>query len=66
MIGWRSGACRCEAVTGPIEGRGEVVGWDAATAPLGGPRRSVGWVWFQRVRDGLGGKMDTGYACGGA
>lgn len=66
MIGWRSGACRCEAVTGPVERRSEVAGWDVVTTPLGGPRHFRGGIWLQSVRDGLWGKMDMGEACGGA
>lgn len=66
MIVWRSGACWCEAVTGQVEGTGEVVGWDAVSAQLGGPRRLGGSVVMRRVRDGLGGKMDVGKRCGGA
>lgn len=41
------------------------MGWDAVTAPLGGPRRLGGSVWLQRVRDGLGGKINTREASGG-
>lgn len=66
MIGWSPGVCRCKAVTRPVDKRREVAGWDAVTAPLGGPRRLGGKVLLQRVRNCLGGNLDMGDASGQA